>query len=927
MGSMNIGMAMSLPIAMGVIALIFCAGLYYLLLQYPVGPKSSDECQPDKEHGGTCELTEAEQLEIGEQMNSISGEVQEGARAFLKEEYFWLCIYVAVMFIILLLLFTLTDHRTDRTDGIRIAACFFVGAALSGAAGWFGMTVATDANVRTTQAARRIEDGGNAGGGLNLALKAAFTGGACMGFAVVGLGLLGLSIFFVIMSQGRTCANYDEFFAGIEPNSCESLIYEDALDALAGFGFGASSIALFARVAGGIYTKAADVGADLVGKVESGIPEDSPENPATIADNVGDNVGDVAGMGADLFESFVGSIIASATLANGDIAKISLPFWVAGAGVFASIVGFFFVSIDDSSKYPLQESECRTNEDHFNKFVDNDPKLNFKPQFTVEGTTVFEDGVEMQDDNAEQAVLMMALHKGTLISALILVVVSAIECYVLFDLSKYQKDIQFYYVGGRPQYENGGEAWRIWGCILIGLFCGICIGQLTEYCTSYAYLPVKTISKSGRTGPATVIIQGLGVGMISTMPPIMCLVATILSCNALLGNYCVSVAAVGMLSTLGITLATDAYGPVADNAGGLAEMVEELPDSVRKTTDALDALGNTTAATGKGFAIGSAVLTALSLLNAFRDRVSIVYASSGISVDIPISSDVADGVVLAGIVFGSMLPFLFGALTMLSVGLSAQDLMLNVRQQFAVKKKEEEAAVAAGQVPAGMAAQDYFNSKEWKRIREWRPKSEECVAISTTTSVKEMVLPGPYAILVPVWVGFLIGARFVMGLLAGTVGAGAMLAITMSNGGGAWDNSKKYIEIAGAHGGKGTETHKACVVGDTVGDPFKDTSGPALNILLKLMAMVSLTIATLLKGQGDWDIGWYALIPGFIIALTTFIYVYFIYGEAQADERRAEVVSEFKPKSPKKQTWHTDDKTPYFSENAKPANPQAAGQM
>merc|ERR1719443_319477 len=968
------------------------------------------------------------------------------------------------MFCVLLVLFTVDDNRTDRSDGIRMGSCFLMGAILSATAGWIGMQVATDANVRTTQAARNVQSGGQADGGLNRALRVAFNGGAVMGFVVVGLGLLGVSIFMLIMSHGRDCEDYRELgFVTADTSSCDSPGFEDALDSLAGFGFGASSIALFARVAGGIYTKAADVGADLVGKVEEDIPEDSPENPATIADNVGDNVGDVAGMGADLFESFVGSIIACATLANGDIAKISLPFWLAGAGVVASMIGFFCVRIGEEKEYELEVDEAFKREEcrelMFKKITEVEGKsvqmeLRY-PYFTPKDSKNRTSNVVWRhdqpeddedekhlagagpvfDDYAQQGDLMMALHKGTITSSVLVCGLSALICYLLFDWSHYQELQVTHYYGGPKDKES--EAWRIYGCILIGLLCGILIGICTEYCTSYSYYPVKSIAHSGVTGPATVIIQGLGVGMMSCFPPTFIIVATILACNALMAEYGVAVAAVSMLSTLGVTLATDAYGPIADNAGGLAEMVEELPSAVRRTTDALDALGNTTAATGKGFAIGSAVLTALSLLNAFEDRVTDTAA---------LNLSVNDSVVLAGIVFGSMLPFLFGALTMISVGLAAQELIRAVRKDFVDKKAEEVAAIesrdgnpykpwefmngkyssldaeekkllgngadkasyeyymktvagtaqdrkeflekgleggasamtpdglrgvvlknvtlhnrgADSSAPAGSSneegkhainvvdvvdggrwhdttpqdqagvcdlsqepvkaenvanepgrwaeRQSVFATHKWHGIRGWAPNSKECIRISTQASIREMMLPGVYAIFTPVFVGFLIGARMLMGVLAGSVGAGAMLAIMMANAGGAWDNSKKYIEIAGAKGGKGTDTHKACVVGDTVGDPFKDTPGPSLNILLKLMAMVSLTISTLLKGQGDWDIGWYALIPGFIIALTTFIYVYFIYGEAQADERRAEVVSEFKPKSPKKQTWHTDPK-------------------
>jgi len=677
-----------------------------------------------------------------DQMNKLSDLIQSGAKAFLTTEYKYLSVFVVLFSIALLILYTIDSD--DNLDGVRIACCFLAGAILSASAGWAGMLVATDANVRTTQAADKE--------GLPTALRVAFAGGSVMGFTVVGLGLTGVSLFYYLMTLGRDDGGDDD------------KMRRQALESLAGFGFGASAIALFARVAGGIFTKAADVGADLVGKIEMDIPEDDPRNPAVIADNVGDNVGDVAGMGADLFESFVGSIIAAATLADGDSVLVSLPFWIAGAGIIASMIGFFFVSTKDG---------------------------------------------------ASQKELLFALHKGTLVASGFVMGFSAIICWLFFD--------------------NAKEGWCIYGCILIGLASGVLIGQATEYFTSYEYWAVQSITAAGVTGPATVIIQGLGIGMVSCVAPVLVIVVTILACNALFDEYGIAIAAVGMLSTLGITLATDAYGPIADNAGGIAEMAE-LDGRVREITDALDALGNTTAATGKGFAIGSAVLTSLSLLQAFK-------TTTGVT-DI----DLGDAYVMSGLLFGAMLPFLFAALTMLSVQKAAGAIIVEVRRQFAEIEGLRE----------GTAEAD----------------SDKCVAISTQSSIEEMILPGVYAIMSPLIMGFLIGPTALAGMLAGAIASGMMLAIMMSNAGGAWDNSKKYIEIEGACGGKGTETHKACVVGDTVGDPFKDTSGPALNILIKLMSMVSLTIAPILEGAENWDNWYYGLIPiGLCVAATYFVYI------------------------------------------------------
>jgi len=699
-----------------------------------------------------------------DEMNKISEKIQSGARAFLTTEYKYLSAFVLLVCAILVLIYSL-DPPTgkydgkdgDRIDGIRAGSCFLAGAILSALAGWAGMSVATDANVRTTQAADKQ--------GLSVALRVAFTGGAVMGFTVVGLGLLGVSLFFYLMTINRDTVTLDDGWT-----NTGTLVA--AVDSLASFGFGASAIALFARVAGGIYTKAADVGADLVGKVEMDIPEDDPRNPAVIADNVGDNVGDVAGMGADLFESFVGSIIAAATLADGDAVKIALPFWIAGAGIVASVFGFFAV-----------------------------------------GTK----------DGASQRQLLFALHKGVILSSILVLGFSAVIVSQLFG-------------------HDDKEGWKLFACIAIGLIAGILIGQATEYYTSYSFWPVQSITQAGITGPATVIIQGLGIGMVSCVGPVLIIVATILGCNALSGQYGISMAAVGMLSTLGVTLATDAYGPIADNAGGIAEMAE-LEERVRDTTDALDALGNTTAATGKGFAIGSAVLTSLSLLAAFKDKAGLTIV------------DIGDPVVLSGALFGAMLPFLFAALTMLSVQKAAGAIIIEVRRQFAQIEGLRE----------GTAEAD----------------SDKCVAISTQSSVEEMILPGVYAVLSPLITGLLIGPKCLTGMLGGSIASGMMLAIMMANAGGAWDNSKKYIEIEGACGGKGTTTHKACVVGDTVGDPFKDTSGPALNILIKLMSMISLTIAPIIRGWEDWQYWYWGLLPIGLCFIATLLVWHFYWRNTQ----------------------------------------------
>ncbi len=652
-----------------------------------------------------------------ERVRFIGHAIQQGATAFLKREYGVLAVFVVVVVVVIALFIDydiLGRIGGDESGGVpSTAIAYLIGAVGSALAGYIGMSIAVRANTRTTVKAQE---------GLNSALRLAFNSGAVMGLSVVGIGLLGVTILYWIFRD---------------------------VQIVAGFGMGASSIALFARVGGGIYTKAADVGADLVGKVEAGIPEDDPRNPATIADNVGDNVGDVAGMGADLFESYVGSIIATLALAvtgamalgfnaddvmevteNFDHELVMLPVLLAAVGIVSSILGTFLVRAPEG---------------------------------------------------ADMGRLLWVLRTGIFSSGVLVLIAIGVLIYLL------------------------GLPFELFWVVLIGLVAGQVIGTASEVATSYEYRFTREIAAQSETGPATVIIGGLGLGMLSTVVPGIVVVVAMWLTNDLAGTYGVALAAVGMLSTLGITLATDAYGPVADNAGGIAEQAG-LPPEVRERTDALDSLGNTTAATGKGFAIGSAVLTALALMAAYSEVTGVT------------DFNLTDVNVLIGVLLGSLMPFLFAALTMQAVGRAAGAMVQEVRRQF-----REITGLMEGEAEA-----DYARA----------------VDISTRGAMREMVLPGLIAIIAPVAVGAVLGAEALGGLLIGAIATGFLLAIMMANAGGAWDNAKKYVE-AGHHGGKGTDQHAAVVVGDTVGDPFKDTSGPALNILIKLMSIVALVFAPL----------------------------------------------------------------------------------